>query len=86
MLQEALAARSLVVEVEEVDIGGEAVAERYRSPGSPTIRINGLDVEPDYQDPGDYTPRCRLYRSNGGMRGVPEPAWISAALDETPAD
>jgi hypothetical protein len=86
MLQEALAERGLSVPVVEVDIGDQATAKRYQSPGSPTIRINGRDVEPDYQDPEDYTPRCRLYHTNGGMSGVPDPAWISNALDGAAAD
>ena len=28
----------------------------------------------------NYTPRCRLYRTRGGLRGLPERAWIEAAL------
>ena len=55
-------------------------AARLRFPGSPTVRIDGRDVDPSYVDPGDYTPRCRLYRTAEGLRGVPERAWIEAAL------
>ena len=50
-------------------------------PGSPTIRIDGVDVPPGFSDPGDYTPRCRVYWTNAGLRGVPERSWIEAALD-----
>ena len=55
-------------------------AARLRFPGSPTVRVNGLDVDSSYVDPGDYTPRCRLYWTADGLRGVPERAWIEAAL------
>jgi hypothetical protein len=55
-------------------------AARLRFPGSPTVRVNGRDVDPRYLDPGDYTPRCRLYWTAEGLRGVPERAWIEAAL------
>lgn len=51
-----------------------------RFPGSPTIRIDGRDVDPTYVDPGDYTPRCRLYRTSEGLRGLPECRWIEDAL------
>jgi hypothetical protein len=33
-----------------------------------------------YADSGDYTPRCRLYWTAAGLRGVPDPAWIEEAL------
>ena len=45
----------------------------------PSIRVDGLDIDPGFVDPGDYTPRCRLYRTSEGLRGLPEPAWIEAA-------
>ncbi len=66
--------------VQEIDATEPAVAQRHRFPGSPTIRIDGRDIDPSYQDPGDYTPRCRLYRTAEGLRGLPERAWIEAAL------
>ena len=55
-------------------------AARLRLAGSPTVRVNGRDVDPRYLDPGDYTPRCRLYWTAEGLRGVPERSWIQAAL------
>ncbi len=66
--------------VEDIDATDLAVAERHRFPGSPTIRVNGRDVDPSFQDPGDYTPRCRLYRTSAGLGGLPERAWIEAAI------
>ena len=66
--------------VDEIDATDPAVAELYRFPGSPTIRVDGRDVDPSYEDPGDYTPRCRLYRTPEGLRGLPERAWIETAL------
>lgn len=66
--------------VDEIDASDLAVAQRHRFPGSPTIRIDGQDVDPSYQDPGDYTPRCRLYRTSAGHSGLPERAWVEAAL------
>ena len=66
--------------VEDIDATDAAVAERLRFPGSPTIRIDGVDIEPGFRDPGDYTPRCRLYRTAAGLGGLPDPAWIEDAL------
>lgn len=49
-------------------------------PRSPTIRIGGIDVEPGFIDSGEYSLRCRLYRTAEGLSGLPEPAWIERAL------
>lgn len=78
-LVEVLAARGLAVPIREVDAMDPA--EHVRFPGSPTIRVNGTDVMPGFRDPGDYTPRCCVYHTASGLRGVPERAWIEAAID-----
>jgi hypothetical protein len=75
--------------ISEIDASDPGVARRVRFPGSPTIRVDGLDVQPDFRDPGDYTPRCRVYWHDGVLRGVPPRDWIEAALrryDPDPAD
>lgn len=80
MLKEVMAELAPRAEINEVDATDPTVAEQVRFPGSPTIRVDGRDVDPTYADPGDYTPRCRLYRTDGGLRGVPERRWIVDAL------
>lgn len=64
----------------DIDATDPVRAAALRFPGSPTIRVDGVDIEPGFSDPGDYTPRCRLYRTSTGLRGTPEPAWIEEAL------
>ncbi|HXI81507.1 MAG TPA: hypothetical protein VNM34_11905 [Verrucomicrobiae bacterium] len=66
--------------IEDVDATDPARAAEVRFPGSPTIRVDGRDIDPSYVDPRDYTPRCRLYRTAAGLRGLPERGWIEAAL------
>lgn len=80
LLHELLGALAPGTAVHEVDATDPAVAELYQFPGSPTIRIDRRDVDPVYQDPGDYTPRCRLYRTAEGLRLLPERAWVESAL------
>lgn len=66
--------------IADIDATDPAVATSLRFPGSPTVRIDGRDVDPSSVDPGDYTPRCRLYRTADGLRGAPDRAWIENAL------
>ena len=83
LLDELLGALAPGATVDEIDATDPAVAQRNRFLGSPTIRIDGRDVDPSFQDPGDYTPRCRLYRTSAGLGGLPERAWIEAAIVES---
>ena len=64
--------------VREVHDDGEA--ERERFPGSPTVRVNGLDI----QDPGASALglTCRVYRlRDGRISALPDPADVAAALE-----
>jgi hypothetical protein len=57
------------------------VAEVERFLGSPTLRVNGQDVEPGADARTDYGLKCRLYRTDDGTSPLPPDAWIKAALD-----
>jgi len=80
MLEEVIAEVAPGTPIHDVDATDPAIAERIHFPGSPTIRVDGRDVDPSYVDPSDYTPRCRLYRTDSGLRGLPERGWIEDAL------
>jgi hypothetical protein len=55
-------------------------AERERFLGSPTVRIDGLDVDPNAGERDDFGLKCRLYRSATGTTGVPPQERIIAAM------
>jgi hypothetical protein len=65
--------------VREVDTDQRAGRERFV--GSPTIRVDGEDVDP----PGDDEPvglTCRVYRlRDGRISPVPDPAVLREALE-----
>ena len=57
-------------------------AERERFLGSPTVRVDGRDVEPGASARTDYGLKCRIYRSAElGQSPLPPEQWIRAALD-----
>jgi hypothetical protein len=60
-------------------------AEAERFLGSPTLRVNGIDVDPGAAERIDFGLKCRIYRSEEGQSGVPPEAWIRAALDRAQA-
>jgi len=55
-------------------------AEASRFLGSPTVRVDGLDVDPTAGQREDFGLKCRLYRSEQGQASTPPDAWIRAAL------
>lgn len=62
-----------------VETHEEAEAERFL--GSPTVRIDGRDVDPTAHDRTDFGLKCRLYRYEGGQSGEPPEEWVRAALE-----
>ena len=55
-------------------------AERERFLGSPTLRIDGRDIDPAASERTDYGLKCRLYANGNGLRGMPPDALILEAL------
>jgi hypothetical protein len=67
--------------VEELLVAEEAAARSLHFPGSPTVRVNGVDVEPSGQSA--FGLACRLYADGTGL--PPEQALrraISAAREQ----
>ena len=55
-------------------------AQRERFLGSPTVRVDGRDVDPSADRRRDYGLSCRLYPGPDGPRGTPPDEWVLAAL------
>jgi hypothetical protein len=79
-LRELLASEGIVTEIELRAITDNQAAQRERFLGSPTIRVNGRDVEPDAETRTDFGMKCRLYRRAGGVSVRPPQEWLQAAI------
>ena len=66
----------------EIAVEGERAANEHRFLGSPTVRVNGLDVERGAREAREFGIGCRTYVVNGQRQGLPAPEWIRAALRE----
>jgi hypothetical protein len=66
-----------------VETHQEAEAERFL--GSPTVRVDGVDVEPGAEHRSDYGLKCRLYQTAAGLTGTPEEYWVRGALQHAPS-
>ena len=63
-----------------VNVPDADAAERLRFLGSPTVRVDGRDVEPDAERRSDFALSCRVYRTERGVSGEPAEGWIRDAL------
>lgn len=79
-LRELLAAAGKGVQIELVRIEDADVAERERFLGSPTVRIDGEDVEPGADQRSDFGLKCRLFATPDGLQGMPADDWVLAAM------
>jgi hypothetical protein len=61
----------------------DAAAQRERFLGSPTVRVDGHDIEPGADQRDDYGMKCRLYQTSKGLAGLPEDEWVHRALNAT---
>jgi hypothetical protein len=80
-LRELLASEAIDEEVELRRVESAEDAERERFLGSPTVRVNGEDVDPTAKDRDDFGLECRLYRTEEGLARTPPESWIRAQLD-----
>jgi hypothetical protein len=69
-LRDVLAAEGLRAEIQEMVVSDAATASRLQFPGSPTLRVNGRDVEEGYRADSGTGLACRLYDGSEGL-----PSW-----------
>ncbi|MBS1679663.1 MAG: DUF2703 domain-containing protein [Actinobacteria bacterium] len=79
-LRELLAEQGVEDEVELRRVETAEDAERERFLGSPTVRIDGSDVEPGAGEREDFGLKCRLYRLAGEASGTPPRDLIAASI------
>jgi hypothetical protein len=77
ILEEALAEDGISAEVKPVVIGSE---DRFDSPGSPTILVNGKDLLPVEERPDTHEASCRIYATPEGPKNYPTVAMVREAL------
>jgi hypothetical protein len=79
-LRKLLDRADVATAVELVNVPDDDAAQIERFLGSPTLRIDGHDVEPGAAERTDYGLKCRLYLTPSGFAGVPQDDWILEAL------
>jgi mercuric ion transport protein len=72
----------LHVEIREIEVDSQDKAEATAFLGSPSVRINGVDIEPSARGVKAFGLTCRTYIDDGTRTGLPSRELISAAIAE----
>jgi hypothetical protein len=81
-VREVLAQEGTPAEMVEVEVKDAATAQQVGFLGSPSIRVDGQDVEAAARAVRAFGTMCRTYNDGGQRAGVPPPEWIRAAVRE----
>ena len=79
-LRRLLAGTGIADPVEERLVTSDEQAQHERFLGSPTVRVGGVDVDPDAEGRLDYGLTCRLYITPDGPRRHPADDEVLSAL------
>lgn len=80
LIQSVLEAEGVHADLRQVAVNGYEDALALRFPGSPTVRVNGEDIEHLARDPIGVGFACRTYLVEGRPEGVPPRSWIERAI------
>lgn len=78
LAREVLGNLGMTAEIREVPVETAEAAETLRFLGSPSVRVNGRDIEPSARELTQFALSCRIY----GDAGVPPKELIEEALRE----
>src|SRR6266849_173379 len=76
-VKQVMADLGLQVGIEEIQVTSLEDVQQLRFLGSPTVRVNGVDIEPSAQGRTNYGLSCLVY---SGLSGLPPDDLIVAAL------
>jgi len=78
LVKQVVATLGMHAQIEEVEVTSREDAVSKRFLGSPTVLVNGVDIDPRAHDRTDYGLSCRVYH---GMDGVPSASLLQAAFE-----
>ena len=80
LVERVVAESRAAADIAYVNVPDPEEAERLRFLGSPTIRVDGRDIEPGADARTEHVLACRIYRTEQGSAGVPDDRWVRDAI------
>jgi len=75
LLEKVMAEEGIASPVKKINVVSDSMAQEVRFAGSPSIRIDGQDIEPEGISEQGFGRKCRIYSANGVLQGLP-PEWL----------
>lgn len=79
LLEQILLENDVTVSIDKIEVTSPELALQHRFLGSPSIRINGVDIEGP-EEASEYGFKCRIYQDSGS--GVPSEWVLRKALQD----
>ena len=80
VVEKVVAETGVPARIEVVELASEAEAQERRLPGSPTVRVEGRDVDQRSNGRSGFSLADRVYRTDRGLAGWPDAEWVREAL------
>ncbi len=85
LVESVLSERRIVAQIRDIEITDSADARDKRFLGSPTVRVDGIDVDPSAARLDHFGLMCRVYRYGKVASGVPPRQMIESAVSNAMA-
>jgi hypothetical protein len=82
LVEETVRKRSVPAELVLTEVSSPEEATERHFLGSPTIRVNDVDIDPTARSSDDFGLKCRLYHDGNHLTGVPPRELLERALSE----
>ncbi len=81
MVDAAITETGVDAELEVIQVRTDEEARQAKVLGSPSIRVDGRDIEYGEQEPAETQPGCRYYNSPAGWMPLPEKGLLIRAIE-----
>lgn len=82
LIEAVIRSKGIFAEIERAQVKTAEEANRLRFLGSPTIRVDGVDIDPALPSSTDFGLKCRVYRNGNRFVGVPPRELLERAIEE----
>jgi len=80
LIEETASDLKIDISVKKVRVSSEEEAKKLKFPGSPTVRINGVDIDPTVKEVTGYI-GCRIYTYRGSIYEFPPKEMIKSGFE-----
>lgn len=80
LVRDSVERLGLDADIARIHVDSDAQARQMEFIGSPSVRVDGVDIEPKAESNTTFGRRCRVYATDNGLSGTPPVAMLEAAL------